>query len=254
MSFLNRDITVYLLSICLSVVLVTQVPGIAFGQTKSIIAFGDSLTEGCDVHIDGNSVCGWINGGDAYGYWTELQKMLTADELDMVVYNYGLGGETTAQGLNRIDSVLSNVCNQEAEYILIMEGTNDLFHGSTWQNVLFNLDVMIDKSRAQGLEPLLATLTPDPEHEYKNIPLMNEKIREYAASKEPPVTLVDQYKAVEPKWDEYTNPRGCYGDLLHPNLSGFQAIAATWYDSLSQFFPKPKSLNLPWLMLLLGTP
>ncbi|GAB4332529.1 MAG: hypothetical protein Kow0089_00430 [Desulfobulbaceae bacterium] len=221
----------------------------AQASTTPIIAFGDSLTEGCD--ITGSSTCGWVGG---WGYWLELQSLIDADGLDYTVYNHGNGGETTSDGVNRIDSVLDRACSQGASHILILEGTNDLLHYRTWQQVLFNLEVMIDKSRARGIEPLLATLTPDPnpEHAYKDIPLMNQKIREFAASKQPQVTLVDLDKALSPYWSQYTNPRGCYGDLLHPNWAGFQAMAATWYATLYEFIKK--DVHLPWLMLLLGNP
>lgn len=249
MKFLAGKIN-YILCLCLSVLVVTQFPDTALSQTKTIIAFGDSLTEGCDVHILGYSLsgCGWMGG---YGYENALTSLLVSNgySSNYAVYNYGMGGETTADGVNRIDSVLDNLCNQDAGYILLMEGTNDLLHHAGWPEVQFNLGVMIDKSRARGIEPLLATLTPDPDHDYKDIPLMNEKIRELATLKE--VILVDQYNALAPDWDVYTNPRGCYGDLLHPNYTGFDAMGNVWYTSLSELLPRPK---LPWLMLLLAPP
>jgi len=248
MKLLNGRINSRFLRICLIVLVVTQAPGVAFCQIKSIIAFGDSLTEGCDVQLPSDSECGWVGG---YGYENELNSLLDNNGFSrFTVYNYGQGGETTAEGVNRIDSVLNDACNKDADYILIMEGTNDLLHHLGWVDVLFNLDIMIDKSRDMGIEPLLATLTPDPEHEYKDIPLMNEKIREYAANKNPQVILVDQYNALAPNWDDYTNPRGCYGDLLHPNTTGFDAMGSVWYGSLSKLLPR----SLPWLSLLLGTP
>lgn len=253
MKLLERKIINFLLCFCLSMSVVTQLSGLAFAQTKSIIAFGDSLTEGCDVHYFGSSVCGW-NIGVSYGYENELRLLLQENGFDeFSVYNYGWGGETTSEGVNRLDDVLNSTCTEGAEYILIMEGTNDLLHHTGWPEVIFNLDVMVDKSRAAGIVPLLATLTPDPENVYKDIPLMNEKIREYAANKVPPVILVDQYNAVKPFWGVYTNPLGCYGDLIHPNPTGFDAIGTTWYKSLSEIFPKPP-IYLPWLMLLLGAP
>lgn len=238
--------------LCLGLLLIVQSPAKALGEElKSILAFGDSLTEGCDVHLLGNSACGWVDGV-SWGYPAELQTILNENNHDIVVYNHGIGGETTAEGVNRIDSVLDTACSQGAEYILILEGTNDLLFHKTWQQVLFNLTQMVKKSRARGVEPLVATLTPDPEHSYKDIPLMNYWLRDWAVNSEvAPVVLVDLYNAVAPYWSSYTNPRGCYNDQLHPNLSGFNAIAATWYASLSDLLAKPR---LPWLMLLLGAP
>ena len=248
MNFLFKIIKSFLLRFCLTALVVIYFPATAFCLSTGIIAFGDSLTEGCDVHL-GDSVCGWSNG---YGYTNELRSLLLTNSgyQDFVVYNYGRGGETTDQGVDRIDSVLDDPCIQEAEFILIMEGTNDLLHHAGWPEVIFNLGVMVDKSRARGIEPLLATLTPDPEHGYKDILLMNEQIRLYAVAHE--VILVDLYNATVFDWGVYTNPRGCYGDLIHPNQTGFDVMGTTLYESLSPLLPGPAPLS--WLMLLLGTP
>jgi len=230
---------------CLSLFVLILVPGISPCQAGVIIGFGDSLTEGCDVQTGGD--CGWVGGT---GYTGELELLLTSNGYNYNVYNFGRGGETTTEGVNRIDTVLDEACNQGAKYILILEGTNDLLHGASGLDVKFNLGIMIDKSRAKGVEPLLATITPDPnpEHAYKNIPLMNTYIRALAAKQD--VVLVDLYAAMYPYWDTYTNPRACYNDLLHPNPTGFDAMAAVWYATLAELLPRP----LTWLHLLLKTP
>ncbi|HHO48747.1 MAG TPA: SGNH/GDSL hydrolase family protein [Desulfobacteraceae bacterium] len=209
---------------------------------ENIIAFGDSLTQGCNpIPV----TCG-MRGG--YGYPNELQLLLEADGLNLPVYNYGRRGETTDDGANRIDEVLDDVCNREAGYILILEGTNDLGFLSSFETIRFNLEVMIDKARARGLVPFLATITPDPRYEWKDIQGMNENIRMLAAEKE--VVLVDLYARMEPDWRDYVYPYGCYGDKLHPNEYGFQVMAAEWYEYVMEHYRR----NLPksWMYLLLG--
>ena len=75
---------------------------------ETIIAFGDSLTEGCgpveEVYYD--SDCGWIGRSDAYPYF--LESYYTNDGRAIVVRNFGMGGETTASGLNRLDTFMVN--------------------------------------------------------------------------------------------------------------------------------------------------
>ncbi|MBU0944954.1 MAG: SGNH/GDSL hydrolase family protein [Proteobacteria bacterium] len=232
---------------------ISSLPGKGFGQTKIIIGFGDSLTEGCGNEI---STCGVSCrlGDDCYDYENNLQSLLDQHAYDFTVNNFGYGGETTADALSypyRFYSVLSNACNNDAEYILIMEGTNDLLHYANGLDVKFNLGVMIDKSRERGLIPLLATIPPDPEpeHDYKDVPLMNQYIKELAEEKG--VVLVDLYTALSPYWNIYTDPRACYGDLTHPNRSGFEAMGSLWYKNLSTLLPKK---SLPGLMLLLDKP
>ena len=253
MRFFKNIIRNCLFGICLlSLFLLILFPGAGLCQTKIIIGFGDSLTEGCDVLSGG---CGWITGN---GYENKLQSLLTENGYNFLVTNYGRGGETTTDALQgRFDSVLTEECNQGAEYILIMEGTNDLLHYARGLDVKFNLGVMIDKSIARGLVPLVATIPPDlePEHSYKNIPLMNTYIRDLVAEKEAEykaehkkVILVDQYAALFPYWNSFTP--GCYGDLIHPNATGFAAMGSVWYDSLSGLLKR----TFPWMILLLSTP
>ncbi len=224
----------FLLSLVLSA-------GIALSQT--LIAFGDSLTEGCGVSRQG---CDGWDAGD-YNYPVYLEALFKAEGRETTVKNFGKGGETTSEGVNRLEAVLNNSCNPEIDYVLLLHGTNDLFHHTDPEVVYFNLGVMIDKIRAMNIEPILGTITPDDDNDWKEIERANNLIRQLAVDKD--VILVDQYNAVKQFWYWYTNPGGCYGDRLHPNQKGFYAIATAWHEAI----PKPPA-SLPWLMLLLNTP
>ncbi|MDD3813779.1 MAG: SGNH/GDSL hydrolase family protein [Desulfocapsaceae bacterium] len=241
----NKTVISHVFIFCLILICVLLFPDKGFtSEALSIIAYGDSLTEGCDV--SGYTVCaGWLGG---YNYTNNLKALLLENgHSDITVYNHGKGGETTWESVNRMSYLFALDCNNQTGYILIMHGTNDLFFGIQMENIKFNLGVMIDKSRAKGLIPLLATIPPDPDHEWKDIPLMNDYIRQLAQEKD--VILVDQYNFLAPDWDIYTNPQGCYNDRLHPNRSGFDAIGYLWYENLSELLPKKHIL--PGLMLLL---
>ncbi len=256
MKIFSRTIYCFVMFFCFSTIALSVFSVRAFCATEPtvIIAYGDSLTEGCNVEeavLCDTNIYRWLGGT---GYVGNLTALLTENNYNAVVYNFGKGGETVVDSLSapyRFDAALNALCNEGAEYILIQEGTNDLLHGANGLDVKFNLGIMIDKSRARGLTPLLATLTPDPDHDFKGIELMNTWIRELAVEKD--VVLVDQYNALAPHWDVYTNPRACYGDLLHPNATGFDAMGAVWYQSLSALLPIPVR-SLSWLQLLLDTP
>lgn len=213
-----------------------------------IIAFGDSITEGCDVF---SGDCGWGRNGKS-GYEVELESLLQNNRRNYEIHNFGAGGETARDGLDRIEPVINEACNAGAEYILILEGTNDLLHGARGQDVKYYLGLMIDKSRKHGLVPLLATITPDPNpaHSYKDIPLMNEYIRELASEKNVP--LIDLYNWMNPLWDQYTP--GCYGDSLHPNETGFKVMGQLWFNRLAELIPPEYPPLNTWLNLLLNTP
>ncbi len=210
-----------------------------------IIGFGDSLTEGCDVYAGD---CGWERTTQL-GYEINLVELLQNSDRNYVVKNFGRGGETAQDGFVRISQVMAKPCNTGAEYVLILEGTNDLLHGARGLDVKFYLGLMIDQVVAKGMVPLLATITPDadPEHRYKNIPLMNEYIRDLAEEKN--VQLVELYNQMQPDWGKYTP--GCYGDLLHPNIAGFQTMGQIWFDSLAVLIPAKPDIHLTWLNLLL---
>jgi len=239
MKIYKITLTICVLSIFLGGILLFS--DVGFSQT--IIAFGDSLTEGCEVSILGCD--GWDDGD--YNYPVYLETFVNANGPDSTVKNFGKGGETTSEGVNRLDTVLNSSCNLKVDYVLLLQGTNDLFHHEDPSVIRFNLGVMIDKVRAKGIEPVLATITPDWDNPWKELDKANEYIRSLASEKG--VVLADQYNALAPYWYWYTNPRGCYGDQLHPNSKGFYAMAVVWFEAI----PKPP-VSFPWLMLLLDTP
>ncbi len=220
-------------------------PSIIFGQ-EVVIAFGDSLTEGCGYAdlLPYLGECGWENRHYTYPMW--LTTFFADANQDVAVNNFGKGGETTTEGVARLTEVFDQSCNASAGYVLLLQGANDLFHHSDPSVVYFNLAVMIDTVREKGKIPLLATITPDPDHPWKEIEQTNSYIRSLASEKN--VLLVDLFAALAPYWYWYTHPAGCYGDLQHPNSRGFYEMAVTWHKSLSTLIKKP---SMPWLMLLL---
>jgi len=211
---------------------------------ENIIAFGDSLTEGCGIPGVYYYSCGWQGRDDTYPLYFE--NYASNDNIEVNVINYGIGGQTTDDGLARIDSVLNDPCNPDIDYMFVLFGTNDLFHHTDETVIVYNLRLMISKIRAEGIVPVIATVTPDPDHEWKNITLLNEYIRSLAVDED--VLLVDLYSEMATSWYYYTNPEGCYMDQLHPNPLGFQKMADVWYQSMYDLL---KTTTLPWLPILL---
>ena len=188
------------------------VPGASLGE--EIIAFGDSITAGS---ID-------PAGSDAGGYPLVLQQIYDNHGMAVQVDNEGLPGERTTHGVDRISTVLSR--HAGANYLLLLEGANDVIGGISPQTLVHDLGIMIDKTRASGVSPLVATLTP--EEKYGNTPLItntiNPEIKALAAQKGIP--LVDLYSAVAASWSAWS------WDGLHPNYDGMYAIASTWYAQI----------------------
>ncbi|MGD9972833.1 MAG: SGNH/GDSL hydrolase family protein [Desulfatirhabdiaceae bacterium] len=194
-------------------------PSIALG-------FGDSITVGYPyITTPGN-------GQRIGGYEPTLEAALNSTNGSWQVLNWGVFGENTFDGLNRFDSTVSGY---PGAYILILEGTNDIWSGISPGSTVYNLGIMIDKSRNAGLSPILATLTPDQREGgvyYKNIPVnYNPAIVNLAASKEVP--LCDQYNAMLADWDTLNY------DGLHPNSQGYQVMGNAWHQTMIGISPSP---------------
>ena len=172
-----------------------------------VIGFGDSITYG--------------TGSYTGGYETKLEPLLISRCGDAVVLNYGSQGEATAIGSGRIDTPLAEQPN--ANFILILEGTNDLFSGMSLDSTKYHLEVMINKSRDAGVTPILGTLTPDTREgsEHKDIfGTYNPLIQSIGADMG--VAVVDMWAATAPNWGGWSI------DGIHPNDGGYNVIAMAW--------------------------
>ena len=115
-------------------------------ERPKIIAFGDSLTAGFG-----------LTEKESYPYL--LQKKLEADGLNYEVINAGVSGDTSLGGLERIDWVL----DQDNVKILILElGANDLLRNVPVDEMKKNLDEMITRAKAKGVQVLFCGMVAPP--------------------------------------------------------------------------------------------
>ncbi len=96
-------------------------------NSKTILFFGNSLTAGYGVGMDG-------------AFPAIIQNTLDSLELDYKVVNAGLSGETTSGGLSRLDWVL----NQKVDVFVLELGANDGLRGIPLTETKSNLQAMID--------------------------------------------------------------------------------------------------------------
>ena len=195
------------------------------GVEDVFIALGDSITQGYpEIDEPGE-------GRQIGGYEPHLETLLEGPSQTTKVLNYGIAGDDSSEGLNRIDGILSS---EKSNFILILEGTNDIMLGISRSTTYANLREMIDKSRANNVTPILATLTPDSRplpNFLKDIKgTYNPNIKEIADEKE--VMLADLYEAVNDQWSALSD------DGLHPNDAGHQVIAEEWFDTIKSEVPK----------------
>jgi len=179
-----------------------------------IVAFGNSITAGV---------------GDTArppGYPYRLEQMLRAAFPNVIVLNRGVSGERTEQGVRRIDRVLTY---DQPDYVLILEGVNNIGE-DLLETVAADLEVMVQKVKASGAIPLIASLTPTAgEHvgKMEGINGLNPLIRDIAAREQ--IVFVDLYTAFfsRPDYSLLLNDDG-----LHPNNGGYTLMADTWHAGL----------------------
>lgn len=195
------------------------VPSAAPAQEQPVyLAFGDSITAGN----------GETNPNET-GYPTRLQTLLReAGMTGARVENHGLGGETTLEGLGRINSVLSG----GGEAILIMEGTNDIFHNVSTGSIEFNLERMVDRAQEAQVTPIWASIIPlRPAAATTQDMELAILLRQRSLSQS--IDLVDCYAAYElypDSWPDLYNLNLKPDPVGHPNGSGYDLLAQTFAD------------------------
>lgn len=209
----------------LATVLLVVPPLAAQVEGTTLVAFGDSITEGAAPY------------DDAGGYPRRLERLLHQEGREVEVRNEGLGGETTSEGLARLPGVLA----QGGDVLLLMEGTNDvpfIVSGElSPETVTANLAAMESRAGAAGFEVVLATIIPRGPHTTADRSNgatfgLDLDIRALAYGRRNP--LVDAWEAF------YYHPRpystiyypGLEDHVGHPNSEGFDVLAESFADVL----------------------
>ena len=104
-----------------------------------IVAFGDSLTAGY-----------MLKSKDAFP--AQLARALKAKGLAVKISNAGVSGDTTADGLKRLNWSVPD----GTEAVILELGANDALRGVPPKHVRKNLDSLITKLRAKNIDVLLA--------------------------------------------------------------------------------------------------
>lgn len=211
--------------------------GRAEAQTtvRRYVAFGDSITQG--FADDQNRA--------EKGYPPRLESLLNARGVSADVVNEGLGGETTAEGLIRLNSVLQR--NAGANVFLLMEGTNDVNARVSNQTIAFNLGQMADRAEGAGMEAVHATIVPRlPSAQYDGLNIvtadLNQRIRELAY--QTGRKLADPFEVFFNQTPNVFTTLYIGGDdKLHPNAAGYDVIAQVFADVLTNVDSVPPVLG-----------
>lgn len=158
---------------------------------SKVVAFGDSLTAG-------------FGAKEAESY-----PAILSDLLGVKVYNYGISGEDTAAGLERLGLMLED---EKPTLVLLCFGGNDMLHGQARSATKANLEQMISRILETGSDVVLIGV-PQP-----GIALaVPDFYEELAETYELPIE-VDSLRSILMK------PR-LKSDRIHPNAAGYRVFA-----------------------------
>jgi acyl-CoA thioesterase-1 len=168
----------------------------AYAGPIRVMAFGDSLFAGYGV-------------ADADNFPTQLEKALRADGKDVRLINASVSGDTTADGLARLNWSLAD----KPDLVLLELGGNDALRGLDPDQAKSNLDKILGALKSARIPVLicgmLAPRNLGPAYAQKFDPLFQELADKYHA---PLYPFILDGVALDPK---LTQPDG-----IHPNPQG----------------------------------
>lgn len=176
---------------------------------ESIVAFGDSLVYGY----------GATSGNDFVSILSN--KLLKEHIITTPIVNLGVPGNTTIQGLER----LQDVVNLNPRVVIVLLGGNDALRKVAKKETFDNLEQIIVKIQASGAAVVLLGI--------RNGILTDEYKREFEA-------LVKKYNTafVPDVLSGVFGRKNLMSDTVHPNDEGYKIIAGRVYPELLKVLGK----------------
>ncbi len=186
----------------------------------TILALGDSLFAGYGL-------------GPGQSYPARLEAALKSRGISARIVNAGVSGDTTADGLARVDFVLKGI-GQKPALALISLGGNDMLRAVPPAETRRNLSDLLSKLQAAKVPVLLLGLPAAP-----NLG------KDYADGFNPIYpALAKQYDAgLVPFWIAplQGHPELLQADHIHPTVPGIDRLVAATIDQVARSVPKKQS-------------
>ncbi len=201
------------------------------GNGASIVAFGDSITDGAHSTRDANA------------RWPDvLARRLQADKktAQLGVVNEGIGGNrilhdnTGPSALARFDRDV--IAQAGVRYVILMEGINDIGHATdphkpfdvvTADDLIAGLSQLATRAHTHGIKVIGATLTPFVGAKYQSAAgeTMRETINQWIRTTPQLDGVIDFDKTTQdPANPAAYLPADDSGDHLHPKDAGYKAM------------------------------
>ncbi len=178
-------------------------PAAAPAEKKTIVFLGDSLSAGAGVQPQ-------------QAFPALVGDKVRERGLPFEVVNAGVGGDTTAGGLRRLDWLLQ----RKVEVLVLELGGNDGLRGLPVSNIKKNLQAMVDKAKAKypDVRIVVAGMQMPPNVGAK----YEEEFRQafFDVAKENDAIMIPFLLEGVGGLREYNQP-----DLIHPNPLGHKIVA-----------------------------
>jgi len=168
---------------------------------RTIICFGNSITEG-------------VGAGAGQDYPSHIQQMT-----DVQVINAGVAGDTTGDGLKRIET---DVLGHNPKIVIVEFGANDFLKKIPKEETFKNMELIVQQLHNNGVIVVVAVvrtgiLTDSYVQGFQDI------AKKYRA-----LLIPDILRGI------LTNPKLKY-DQIHPNSEGYKIIAERIYQNIKPF-------------------
>lgn len=180
-------------------------------RSLSIVAFGDSLTAGYQLPPD-------------EAFPARLEALARSKGRDVTITNAGVSGDTTADGLARLDWSVPD----GTDGVILELGANDALRGLSPEESRKNLDAMLARLLDRGIPVLLAGIVAPPnmgaDYEAKFNPIFGELAKRHGVPLYP--FFLDGV-ALDPKLK--------LDDGMHPNGQGTTVMAEKFFPGFETF-------------------
>ncbi|GGC26817.1 arylesterase [Novosphingobium marinum] len=194
------------------------------GDEVPVLAFGDSLLAGYGLD-DGES------------YPAKLEAALRSRGVNARVVNAGVSGDTTADGLRRLEFTL-NSQNKAPALVVISLGGNDMLRGLPVEETRNNLDAMLDELSERGIPVVLLGMLAAP-NMGKDYASRFNAIYPAMARKHNAALVPFFLQAVMDRPDLLQD------DRIHPTAAGIEAMVGDTVDTVADAIPAEEGAAPP---------